>query len=182
EERMGFKVNNVRSDTMLKGNLLYAELPRGLDFWTSIYTDIPYYKDEGKEFNPKIHSRDRLYIYCGYDSLAAHQISLEQDKELEEEGLKDLYENEIAPLILIYKDMDKVGLLVDQDRKNKLLSKYAVLYESNLTTLRSIIGDVKYNPNSNPQVGKLIYVDLKFPVRIKKEDIGVSRYVCNKKK
>jgi len=180
EERMGFKVNNVRSDTMLKGNLLYAELPRGLDFWTSIYTDIPYYKDEGKEFNPRLHSRDRLYIYCGYDSLSAHIISNEMDKELEEEGLKDLYEDEVAPTILIYKDMDRVGLLVDQERKNKLLSKYAVLYESNVTTLRSIIGDEKYNPNSNPQVGKLIYEDLKFPIRVKTDEFGVSRYVCNK--
>src|SRR6266850_2264713 len=180
EERMGFVVNNVRSDTMLKGNLLYAELPKGLDFWTSIFTNIPYYKDEGKEFDPKKHSRDRLYIYCGYDSLSAHQISIEQDKELEEEGLKSLYEDEVAPSILIYKDIDRVGLLVDQEAKNKLLLKYATLYDSNLSVMKGIIGDKNFNPNSNPQVGKLIYEDLKFPTRSKTDEYGNVRYICNK--
>src|SRR5262252_1003434 len=80
--RFGFIVKNIREDSMIKGGLIYPELPRGLDFYTSIYTPIPYYKDEGKEFNPKIHSRDRLYLYCSKDSQAAWLSIDEQEKEL----------------------------------------------------------------------------------------------------
>lgn len=166
-EREGFIVNNVRSDTMLKGSVLYPELPKGLDFWTSIYTDIPYYKDEGKEFNPKLHSRDRLYIYCGYDSLSAHQIATEQDKELEESGMKDFYETEVAPSILIYKDMDRTGILVDQDQRQKLNEKYEILYQSNVSTLRTLINKPDFNPNSPTQVGDLLYTEMGFPFRRK---------------
>jgi DNA polymerase I-like protein with 3'-5' exonuclease and polymerase domains len=181
KERHGFLVNNVHSDTMLKGALLYPELPRGLDFWTSIFTDIPYYKDEGKEYNPKLHSRDRLYIYCGYDSLAAHQIAEEMDKELEETGLKEFYDTEVGPSILIYKDMDRVGLLRDNTQQKKLLNKYSLLYASNLAILRGITGDKTLNPRSPAQVGKLVYEDLKYPARTKTDpETGITRYVTNK--
>lgn len=82
-EKHGFIVTNVGSDTMLKAGLLYPELPKGLDFLTSLYTEIPYYKDEGKNFDPR-KGKDTLYFYNAKDSLAAHLISIEQDKELQE--------------------------------------------------------------------------------------------------
>jgi len=179
-QRFCFNVVNVRSDTMLKGALLYPELPKGLDFYTSIYTPIPYYKDEGKEFNPKIHTRDRLYLYCAKDSLSASIISTEQDKELEENGLKELYEKEVAPSILIYKDIDCNGILVDQQQKEKLLDKYTNLYESNLVLLRTLCGNSEYNPNSTKQVGALIYEQLGFPVRKHTLDNGVEAYDTDK--
>jgi DNA polymerase I-like protein with 3'-5' exonuclease and polymerase domains len=179
-ERMGFKVNNVFSDTMLKGSLLYPELPKGLDFYTSVYTPIAYYKDEGKEFNPKLHSRDRLYIYCAKDSLSASIISNKQDEELIENGCKSLYDNEVAPSILIYKNMDETGILVDAVQKKKLLDKYENLYNSNVSILRNLIGDPLFNPASPKQVGKIIYEELKFPVRYKTLENGVKSYKTDK--
>ncbi len=179
-ERFGFKVNNVRSDTMLKGALLYPEFPKGLDFYTSIYTPIPYYKDEGKEYNPKLHSRDRLYIYCAKDSLTASIIAEKQDEELIENNNQELYENEVAPSILIYKNIDITGILVDQQQKIKLLEKYTNLYNSNKNILRSLIGIEDFNPASPPQVGRFIYEDLKFPKRQKTLDNGVKSYKTDK--
>jgi DNA polymerase I-like protein with 3'-5' exonuclease and polymerase domains len=179
-ERFGFKVVNVRSDTMLKTGLLYPELPKGLDFLTSIYTPIPYYKDEGKEFNPKLHSRDRLYIYCAKDSLAAQIISIKQDEELIENNLDTLYETEVAPTILIYKNMDETGILVDQNQKTKLRNKYTNLYDSNLNTLRHLCGKPEFNAASPKQVGEFIYEELKFPVRKKTLENGVESYKTDK--
>jgi len=84
-ERHGFIVDDSAgiSDTMIKAGLLYPELLKGLDFLTSIYTEIPYYKDEGKNFDPRM-GKDRLYLYNAKDALAAHLVAEAQDIELKE--------------------------------------------------------------------------------------------------
>ncbi len=180
-ERHGFVVSNIIGDTMLKGHLLYPELPKGLDFYTSIYTPLPYYKDEGKEYDPKLHSRDRLYLYNAQDSIAAHIVDSEQDKDLEEHPqLAKLYKEEIVPLIVIYKNIDERGILVDQEFKTKLNFKYAGLYESNRAMLSQLINNDKFNPGSWQQVGKLIYEDLKFPKRTKTDEYGKVSYKTDK--
>lgn len=176
-ERHGLYVNNVVGDSMLLGHCLYPELPRGLDFYTSIYTPIAYYKDEGKEFNPKAHRRDRLYLYNAMDSISEHLVYSEQLKELDEpenENLKKLYHNEIVPLIPIYKRIDEIGIRVDNEQKEKLLLKYRELYRSNLETLQKLIGNEDFNPNSPQQVGVLLYEELKFPIR-RKTDVETGR-------
>lgn len=179
-DRHGFNTNNVQSDTMLKTGLLYPELPKGLDFLTSIYTNMAYYKDEGKEFNPKFHTRDRLYLYCAKDSLAAHIISEKQDKELEENGLLDLYNDEVAPSILIYKNIDESGIQIDQAQKTKLRTKYTQLYDANAITLRILVNNQGFNPKSPTQVGKLLYEELKFPARKKTTEEGKTSYKTDK--
>lgn len=47
--RLGIKIRNV-DDTMIAQGILAPDFPKGLDFITSIYTDEPYYKDEGKKW------------------------------------------------------------------------------------------------------------------------------------
>lgn len=180
EERHGFHVENVIHDTMLKAALLYPELPKALDFLTSIYTPLPYYKDEGKNFDPRQHSKDQLLLYNAKDSLAAHIVNKEQDRELEENNQKDLYYNEIAPLIKIYKNIDETGILVDVDQQQKLLSKYRARFERELGTLRSLVGNEKFNPRSPDQVGELLFEELKFPKRTKTNEKGEKVYKTDK--
>lgn len=180
-ERHGFNVCNVRSDSMLKGSLLYPELPKGLDFYTSIYTPIPYYKDEGQDYDIKRHGKDGFYIYNAKDSLSAHIASVEMDKELEAAPrLKKLYDEELAPSILIYKNIDNRGLLVDTQVKDKLLEKYNKLYDSNEWILKNMIGKENFNAKSPQQVGSLIYEDLKFPIRKKILENGAVSYKTDK--
>lgn len=57
-------------DTMIAQHTLLPQLPKGLDMITSLWTDIPYYKDEGKEWFAGGGTYDRLWVYNGYDSLA----------------------------------------------------------------------------------------------------------------
>src|SRR4030095_6826772 len=45
--RLGFKIRGIRGDTLLKAFAINPELPKGLAFNTSIYTEEPFYKDEG---------------------------------------------------------------------------------------------------------------------------------------
>lgn len=77
--------------------------------------------------------------------------------------------------------MDRVGLLVDNQQKEKLLIKYSTLYNSSLGMLRKIVNNDTFNPRSNPQVGKLIYEDLKYPMRRKTdEETGRVTYQTDK--
>ena len=48
-EKYGIVTKNLE-DTMIAHRLTFPDYPAGLDFMTSMYTDIPYYKDEGKQY------------------------------------------------------------------------------------------------------------------------------------
>jgi len=179
-ENHGFYVENVDGDTMIAASLLYPELPKGLDFLTSIYTDIPYYKDEGKEFNPAQHKSDRLYLYNALDTVSCHLVHQKQLEELEEAGMTRLYKEEMVPLIKVYKNMDQNGVRVDASVKAKLNDKYAGLYEDNLRNLQRLLNNDKFNPRSPKQLGTLIYDELKFPKRVKTDEFGKKTYKTDK--
>lgn len=179
-ENHGFFVNNVIGDTMVATSLLYPELPKGIDFLTSIYTEIPYYKDEGKEFNPALHTKDRLYLYNAMDSIGAHKIQQTQLEELEEAGMTTLYKEEMVPLISVYKTMDQNGVRVSAEVKAKLNLKYEGLYEDNVHSLHTLTNNDKFNPRSPKQLGDLIYEDLRFPKRMKVDDNGKKAYKTDK--
>ena len=53
-------IDKLYGDTMLLGHILHPELPKSQAFFTSLYTEEPYYKDEGKEFNIKKDKIDRF--------------------------------------------------------------------------------------------------------------------------
>jgi len=179
-ERFGFQVNNVIGDTMLKGSVLYPELPKGLDFYTSIYTKVNYYKDEGKDFDPRRQTKDKLYLYNAYDGIATHVVSQAQDKELQEDISLKSFSDELATLLPIYKRMDETGIRIDDARRTALIDKYKSLYDSNVFTLRQLVGNDSFNPGSPLQVGRLIYDELNFPKKYKINESGEKSYKTDK--
>lgn len=160
-ERFGFRVNNVVGDTMLAASCLTPELPKNLGFLTSIYTDLPYFKDEGKEFDPSIHKRERFYLYNAKDSIAAHIIHRQQVEECNILGCREVYDS-LVKLIPIYKKMENNGLLIDQEQHNKLYSKYTTLFNIQILKLHRLTGIYNLNPLSPKQVDKLLFNDLGF--------------------
>jgi uracil-DNA glycosylase family 4 len=176
-ERFGIEFANIVGDTMLAAHLIYPELPKGLDFLTSVYTDIPYYKDEGKEWDPKAHrDRSKLYLYNAKDALSTHQIYSQQIEELKELNLHEFYIKKTIPRMKMYKEMDETGILVDRDVKQELLAKYDSMYSIHAATLKELAEDNDLNPRSSQQIGNLIYDVLRFPVRKHQTDGGTSTY------
>ncbi len=161
--RLGLEVANVSGDTALAQNCLYAEFPKNLGFLTSIYTDIPYFKDEGKEFDPAKYERNKLYIYNAKDSLATHKIYEQQQGELVEQGVVEVY-NKLIEILPIYKEMEENGILVDDSQRQALLSKYKSLFEIYSGKLSLLCGK-PVNPLSSPQMGKLVYEELGWLVK-----------------
>ena len=80
----GFTVRGKISDLMLKFHTKYPEMPKSLQFITSIMTEEPYYKSEGKDYNPKRDSINKLINYCILDSLVTIEAEEKMDSELSE--------------------------------------------------------------------------------------------------
>ncbi len=158
--RFGLEISSVTGDTLLAAACLYCEYPKNLGFLTSIYTDMPYFKDEGKEFDPAKYDRKKLYIYNAKDCLATHQIYSQQLGELKETGTEGVYKM-LIDILPFYKWMEETGILVDDTQRKKLLSKYESLYEIHKLKLARLLGR-DFNPLSSVAVGKLVYEDLGF--------------------
>lgn len=175
-ERWGYRVNNVCGDTMLAASTLYCEFPKNLGFLTSIYTDLPYFKDEGRQFDPTRHKREQFYLYNAKDSLATFQIHTQQTTEIKEQGVEYVY-NSLIRLMPIYRKMEDRGILVDQEKRELLLAKYTNLFEIETMTLRQLTGNYGLNPLSHVQIRKVVYDDLGYtPVRgIGKTKSGESK-------
>jgi uracil-DNA glycosylase family 4 len=158
-------MKNIVHDTMIAQHVLLPDLPKGLDFLTSIYTDMPYYKDEGKVWNkPKTPAIEaQYYLYNGKDICSTSETYLKQKAELEAEGLNEVFQRSMMvfePLRwATYRgmkcDLTKMWKLIDQTQKK---------LESAQTNLNELAGwDV--NVNSHVQVKKLLYDQLKLSDR-----------------
>ncbi len=172
-EKWALPVNNICGDTMLLGHTLYPELPKGLYFYTSLYTDQPYYKDEGKDYTPRLHSADQLYTYNAKDALATFQVYLGQIEDAKELKVFDFYQSKIMPLFHTYRKIDSRGILIDEERRWKLLCRYNLLELIHQQELETITNS-KINANSPKQVAELIYNTMGLPQITHKKPDGTD--------
>lgn len=151
--RYGFEIpeENIIGDTAIRSNIIYPEFPKNLAFLNSIYTDMPYYKDEGKESK----ERKTLYTYCAKDCLSTRKVYLEQELEIKEFGLEDFYK-QIWNLFWPYVKMENRGIRIDRERHKSLLAKYDMEYDLHRDWLQKKTYK-GFNPHSPDQVAKLIY-------------------------
>jgi len=71
--RHGIRTVNI-VDTMIVQAIIFPDFRKGLDFTTSIYTRIPYYKDEGKKWSRLTHSWTQHWEYNAKDVIATANI------------------------------------------------------------------------------------------------------------
>ena len=167
---LGYSKDKLAADTSLMMGVAYSEFPKNLSFMTSLFTNEPFYKDEGKEFNPKKDKAERLLIYNAKDAAVTLEIKLKLDQELEDLGkahnrdLKGFYYNFVNKLHDFYMDIEHEGLDVDFDRRTQLHSEYTKLIDSKHIELELLIGH-EFNVRSNPSVRTLIEKELQLPSR-----------------
>ena len=157
----GIRVQGFEWDTMLMAHTLYPELPKGLDFLTSIYTDIPYYKDQIKS--------DKMQEYFEYnakDAVATHQIYLEQKKELRDAGLEKFYKDHVHALIEPLAGMVERGVRFDVERKEEVKKTLEADVIRLQGELEVAVGH-PININSSKQMIEWLYGELKIPAKYK---------------
>ena len=171
-QQHGFVVNNIIGDTMIRASTLYPEFPKGLDFLTRIYTDIGYYKDEGKEYDPRIHDFNRMLLYNAKDCVATLRVYNGQEKEIKELHLQKINAH-LQKAFFVYKRLENRGISIDFEQRDKLIDKYDQLISLNEGALDALAGR-RLNINSPNQVGAFVYEDLKCPKRLKYTNEKVS--------
>lgn len=171
ERPCGFRVANVRADLMLMMHTVYPELPKSLGFSTSIYTEEPYYKDEGKDFNFAKQKIDDLLTYNARDAavtLEAAKKCLAEARTIEVNGFPNwfdtFYFGFVNRLHHFYKDMERVGLPINKVKRARLVKEYTQKVLDAERRMNDLAG-FEINVNSPKQVALFLYRELKFPER-----------------
>lgn len=158
--RLGFRIRKLIDDTMMSAMGINPELPKGLGFNTSIYTEEPFYKDEGM-YHGKI---EDLFIGCARDACVTYEIRDKHRIDLEELGQIPFYRNFLMELPELYLHIQSQGFKVDPEERDRLLRKYIAWDEKVRYELFKIHGS-EINVNSPKQISILLFDNLKLPIR-----------------
>lgn len=140
----GIVVSNYAYDTMFAQHCAYPEFKKGLDFQASIYTREPYYKDEGKDWNPRDASDvERFLTYNGKDVCVTLEIAKEQQAdELQDPGVRSEFEHIMAQTPSII-DMMVNGIRVDTEVLEKLRTESETRRQELQEALdKAVLGDL----------------------------------------
>ncbi len=158
--RLGFTIRGIRGDTLLKAFAINPELPKGLAFNTSIYTEEPFYKDEGM-YEGDI--RD-LLLGCARDACVTCEVDQEMDGDLFELRQQEFYENFLLKLPDLYWEIERNGFRIDTTTRDALIHKYVEWDERLRYELWNLCG-LEVNVQSPKQVAVLLFEHLKLPPR-----------------
>jgi len=149
--RWGINTKNVH-DTMVANRVLWPDFPRGLDFVTSVYTKLPYYKDDGKHAKG---TGRRYWLYNAKDSIVLSKAFPEQRENLHQMNRWDTY-NHQRKLILPCVFMTENGIECDVEGLRTWADELSKEYEEIKDKIEEI-GGIRFNPNSPKQCKQYFY-------------------------
>lgn len=167
-KNVGIEVNNLYFDTMVGHHLVRNYLPHGLNTLVSIYTDMPKYDDDIKQYLPHKTTKftaipkDKLYYYGACDAFAVWEIVPKLMKELEELNLLDYFFNNLMPLLDVCIKLRFRGVKIDLPRAKRVAEQIDLQMKSTEETIFQMVGR-RVNLNSPPQMGVLLYDTLGLP-------------------
>lgn len=158
--KYGIRCQSLCHDTMVAQQMIWPELPKGLDFITSIWTDIPYYKQDGKIWLQGTGSFERGWQYNCLDSIATNIAHSHQLKKITKMGNLSTYERQCALIEpLVY--MMESGIKVDMEGMRKETLNMGDQLAQLKEEFTSIAGDI--NPLSPEQLCSYFYVKKQLP-------------------
>lgn len=153
--RYGIRTD-VWHDTMLAQKFLYPELDKGLDNVGRLYTNEPYWKDDGKVVSTsKSEKKDwgnirdwpAHYAYNCRDTANTFEACFNQRKDLEARGKLELFDNYLMRLFPPVAEMCIRGLPLDNVVRERIVKER----EAEVAKLRSQLSDPDLNPASPKQ-------------------------------
>lgn len=165
---IGLIIDSVYADTSHMMHTCYSELPLNIAFIASILTDEPFWKDEGKEFNPKKDKIDRLLEYNAKDCAVEFECFEKLNNELKDLQQDQFYYTYVRRLHDFYSAIETVGFAVDSEQRFVLQVKYEGLWQRYQAELNDLARQ-EVNVASQPQIVKLLYEDMKFRKLVKRD-------------
>lgn len=149
--RYGITLKGVHHDTMLAQKFLWPELKCGLDHVARIYTNQPYWKDDGKSWN-NIRDWQRHYRYNCLDTTGTYEAYLRQRDDIEERGLTSLFYGYLMRLGPLAQEMCARGLPVSVATLDNMKEEVTGKLEQLKSDLNGVTGETRLNPGSPIQV------------------------------
>lgn len=148
---------DVWLDTMIAHHCVYPELPKGLGFLVSVYTNYPYHKDIAEH-----ETLSDFWRYNCMDAARTYECAFEIKKEAEEFGTWNLYKSLSGNLIKPLFEMQTTGILIDVEKRKELDRNLEADLAHLQQRLDTAIGH-PVNVSSPKQMCALLYEELKFP-------------------
>lgn len=156
-------VRGLEEDTMYKMWEIFCELPKGLDFIASMFTEEPYYKDERTVPDLLVH-----HEYCCKDSLVTYEASQNMDKVLMKNPRSYEHYKFNIRVMKPYLYMQLRGCKLDREL---LAQKRRTTWEK-IVSQQAIVNEMSgqvLNVKSSPQKAKFLYDELGLPTQYKME-------------
>lgn len=154
----GIRIHNFHHDTMVAQRILYPELPVGLDNIARIYTDEPYWKDEGKD-HARVKDWDSYYRYNAKDVCVTLAAAFAQRVDLRRKGMEELFEHTMRYASGPVMEASWSGLPLDlpeRERLSKDVEARVVALEAQLQEISQQVLQKPTNPRSPVQVKELL--------------------------
>lgn len=109
-------IPRLKRDTMLTQHTLFSNLPKGLDFLSSMYCEHHlYWKDEGKEWDAKT-GEDQLWTYNCKDAVITFEVDTAQQAAVDRMRLREVHDFQQRLFWPVLDSMNR-GLRVDTSRR-----------------------------------------------------------------
>lgn len=149
---------NLVRDTMLTQHVLFSNMPKSLDYLSSMYCPYHcYWKDEGKDWNPKV-DENQLWTYNCKDAVITFEVDTEQQKIVDAMKLREVHDFQQRLFHPVLETMIR-GLRVDTHKREAFGYQLMDEIASREAWFHNILG-FDLNPKSSPQMQKLFYQDL----------------------
>jgi len=156
--KYGIRFRGEFHDTMIAQKILFPDFKADLGFITTMYTDIPYYKDDGKKWMKVGGPWEEFWNYNANDSLVTAEAGPKQLKDLELQGNIEVYDRQrkvVSPLLY----MQERGIRVDVDGMKKEAERTEDLIREKEQELWERVG-YSINYNSPKQLMEYFYEQL----------------------
>jgi uracil-DNA glycosylase family 4 len=142
--------------TQIAQKIAFPDFPAGLDFVTTMHTDIPYYKDDGKKWMKRgIGGYDKWWTYNAMDSIATSAAHPHQMAELSKQHNVETYHRQrllIKPLIY----MSERGIRVNVSKMADYSNEQQVERDKLIEKFHKLVGR-PLNPNSPKDLMEFFY-------------------------
>lgn len=179
----GFRLGHVPHDVLLAHHTIHPELAHNLAYIVSVYGKTPFWKGEMLDRAEKILAVDdeTLRRYNARDVAVLHEVLPGLLADLDEFGLRHIYENIARKMILPIVEMNLSGLLVDKKSLEKWRRSLAARHSHLSASIRELcqLHDA-FSLSSDDDLRLLIY-GTKAPKFLRAEE-EMERYDLDPKK
>lgn len=149
---------NLLRDTMLTQHTLFSNLPKGLDFLSSMYCEHHlYWKDEGKEWDAST-GEDQLWTYNCKDAVITFEVDEAQQAAVDQMGVREVADFQQRLFWPVLETMLR-GLRVDTTSRNQFAMTLMDEIASREQWLLDVLGE-PLNIKSPLQMKELFYGSL----------------------